>query len=526
MKLRTLILIFIVFSLLSSCFIFDEEPNIQHYISEEPNIQEDIIGVWSLQSYTRPDYNGNNITVSCPFDAAPGIATEVFENSNSDIDGDGLSDSYTYEYFIDVNSSTIHSIYKVNNTGTNEVENTVIHFLSGLFYDEYRIDTYSIDSFDKVTCSRDYISGMTAEIEGDILTITGIGVITFRRTTNLEIDGAETATVDQFGILDLLAWCGLKHVFYGENSSTEVEIPSTSNILYSEMVPVIGGTFTQLVAPLAELEIESELFDTYIPSYAFQHTISDFSIGKYEVTYLLWYTVYSWAIESGYSFINVGREGSDGGYISYGGVMGTTEEISVEPTSAHYEPVTSINWYDTIVWCNAYSVVSGRTPVYENSDGVAVKSTADIYGMVANWSNNGYRLPTEGEWQLAASGGNSIHEYTYSGSNTIDEVAWYHDNSFSLGLSHVDYGTHDVGEKQANELGLYDMAGNVSEWCFDWYGSYPSDTTDYRGASSGNYRVCRGGYWGLRRDYCAVSYRLNSLPYNKHRGEGFRLAHN
>lgn len=519
MELRTFILILIVISLITSCWIYDEQPN----------IQKDIIGLWSLQSYARPDADGNIITASCPFDAAPGIADTIFETSNSDLDGDGYPDSYNYEYFVKINSSNIHSYYKVNHTGSYEGEHSITNFLSGLFYDEHRIDTYSIDPIGEITCSRDYISGMTAEISGDILTITGTGVIKLKKTTTLEINGAETATEDQFRMLDLLALCGLNHFLNNENSSTEVEIPSTSDILYSEMVPVTGGSFIQSTTPVEYFDSEAYLGDAYIPSYAFQHTVSNFCIGKYEVTYLLWYTVYSWAIASGYSFSNVGREGSDGGYISYGGVWGTTEEISVEPTSAHYEPVTSINWYDTIVWCNAYSVVSGRTPVYENSDGIPIKRTADIYGMVPNWSNNGFRLPTEGEWQFAATGGNSSNNYTYSGSNTIDDVAWYNGNSFSLDSSHLDYGTHNVGEKQANELGLYDMTGNVSEWCFDWYGGYPGNTTDYKGASSGSYRVIRGGGW-TSYDYphlsCEVSFRTNNLPYNEHNGGGFRLAYN
>lgn len=128
-----------------------------------------------------------------------------------------------------------------------------------------------------------------------------------------------------------------------------------------------------------------------------------------------------------------------------------------------------------------------------------------------------FRLPTEAEWEYAARGGNQGHGYTYAGSNTLDDVGWYGNNSNSQ--------THPAGTKSPNELGLYDMSGNVRDWCQDWYGSYSGDSqTNPQGPSSGSYRVLRGGGWNSHAGYCRVSYRINNHPGYGSVIIGFRLA--
>jgi formylglycine-generating enzyme required for sulfatase activity len=128
-----------------------------------------------------------------------------------------------------------------------------------------------------------------------------------------------------------------------------------------------------------------------------------------------------------------------------------------------------------------------------------------------------FRLPTEAEWEFAARGGNSSQGYIYAGSNTVGDVAWYKSNS--------DGTTHPVATKAPNELGLYDMSGNVYEWCQDWYGSYSSsDQTDPVGPSSGSNRVLRGGNLYYYATDCRVSARCTFRPYYRNKGFGLRLA--
>lgn len=128
-----------------------------------------------------------------------------------------------------------------------------------------------------------------------------------------------------------------------------------------------------------------------------------------------------------------------------------------------------------------------------------------------------FRLPTEAEWEFAARGGNKSCGYQYSGSDDLDEVACYFDNS--------DDETCDVASFDSNELGIYDMSGNVWEWCHDWWGSYNrSAQTDPKGPSSGSRRVFRGGSWGSGVSWCRLAFRYNGYPDNIRYDLGLRLA--
>ena len=137
-----------------------------------------------------------------------------------------------------------------------------------------------------------------------------------------------------------------------------------------------------------------------------------------------------------------------------------------------------------------------------------------------------FRLPTEAEWEYAAKGGNRSKGYRYAGSNDIDEVAWYEVNSYDVGMESPDFGSHAVGTLKPNELGLFDMSGNVMEWCQDNYGPYSgAPQTDPTGPVNGNYKVTRGGSWGGGAPYCRVTYRgSGTAPSSKGHYRGFRLV--
>ena len=186
------------------------------------------------------------------------------------------------------------------------------------------------------------------------------------------------------------------------------------------------------------------------------------------------------------------------------------------------KPVENVSWYDAIEYCNALSRKEGLTPCYtidkdhKDPDNTSIYEDSIKWIVTWNKSANGYRLPTENEWEWAAKGGKQSKGYTYSGSNNIDDVAWHFDNSKNA--------THKIKTKKTNELGIYDMSGNVMEWCWDWYGSDRPDTKDYAGASMGDCRVYRGGSWLSSAEGCSVSDRECREPNNWYDYMGFRVV--
>lgn len=195
-------------------------------------------------------------------------------------------------------------------------------------------------------------------------------------------------------------------------------------------------------------------------------TLNDFYIGKYEITQAQWTAV------MGTTLSEIIEEY---GYTPYG----------IGDGHAMYD----ITWVESYIFCERLSERTGKT----------------------------YRLPTEAEWEYAARGGQHADGTMYAGSNDIDEVAWYQKNSDTV--------VHPVGQKKPNGLGLYDMSGNVWEWCMDWYTAYPSEAqVNPRGPLQGKNRVIRGGYWNGVANSGRVSSRGSYEPGYRNFSRGFRVV--
>jgi formylglycine-generating enzyme required for sulfatase activity len=323
-----------------------------------------------------------------------------------------------------------------------------------------RNDRQVIDMFPEVQTGTLQIAvtpfNATVEVTGDAgerYTATGmkvfedipVGTYTIKVSANSYTTASETALV-KTGEISNKSIKLLKPV--SPTTSTLTSTSSSSDGM--DLVFVKGGTFT-----MGCTREQSNCSNDEKPTH--QVTVSDFSIGKYEVTQKQWTAI-----------------------------MGTNPSYF----KGDNLPVEQVSWNDVQEFIQKLNQKTGKR----------------------------YRLPTEAEWEYAARGGSTAGGQKYSGSNNIDEVAWYGSNSVSK--------THPVGQKKANGLGIYDMTGNVWEWCSDWYGNYGSGSqTNPQGALSGTPgRVFRGGGWGNDHQYCRVSLRHGGSPDYGGYGMGFRLV--
>jgi formylglycine-generating enzyme required for sulfatase activity len=247
--------------------------------------------------------------------------------------------------------------------------------------------------------------------------------------------------------------------------------------------------------------------------------VGDYWISRHEVTKALWDEVYNWAIQNGYSF-------------QYGG-----------QGKAANHPVHSVTWYDAVKWCNARSEKEGLLPAYYTDPTLGLAAVyrtgfADVQNDWVRWTG-GYRLPTEAEWEKAARGGVAGQRFWFGDTITHLQANYYSDPSYAYDVSstrgyHPSYRANPfpfsspVGSFAANGYGLYDMAGNMWEWCWDWYGSgyySSSPAADPRGPASGSYRIQRGGSWSDFANFCRSAYRKNTYtPDSRDYNLGFRAV--
>ena len=255
------------------------------------------------------------------------------------------------------------------------------------------------------------------------------------------------------------------------SASCTVTVTALSDATYTvggvtfKMIGVQGGTFTMG----ATSEQGSDA--AYDENPAHQVTVSNFSIGQTEVTQELWIAV------MGYNSSVMTA------------AWGYTDNIK--------RPVDNVGWEDCLIFIDKLNELTGMN----------------------------FRLPTEAEWEFAARGGVKSKGCKYAGGSNIGAVAWYRDNAYFDDTAHPDHGTHAVATKAANELGLYDMCGNLSEWCHDWYGAYSSEAqVNPAGPGTGSVHVHRGGSWDSVGQYCRVSTRESYAPYFPCASVGFRIA--
>jgi sulfatase modifying factor 1 len=275
--------------------------------------------------------------------------------------------------------------------------------------------------------------------------------------------------------------------------------PSVTDVRF---VPVPGGTYK-----MGNLVGDSDLTDAVTMNV----TLSTYYMAVNVTTKALWDAVRTWAVSSGYT------------------------DLAAGAGKAANHPVQTVTWYNAVKWANAASEKEGLTPCYKVNGAVYRTGTSDA--VTCDWSANGYRLPTEAEWEVAARGGLSGKRFPWGDTISQSQANYWASTRYAYDLSgsvsdfHPTYKTGEylytspVGSFAANGYGLYDMAGNVFQWCWDWYDGMPyAGGTNPRGAGTGSLRVLRGGGWNGGAINARSADRFKNPPGLACNCYGFRLA--
>ncbi len=320
-------------------------------------------------------------------------------------------------------------------------------------------------SFNAVASSTMMRGDVTGNNEVDISDVTAlIGYLLNGDGSSLNLANADCTLNGEIDISDVTALIG--YLLNGTWPDGPGVQTFTVNGVTFKMIKVEGGTFTMGATP----EQGTEARDNEKPAHQVTLT-KDYFIGQTEVTQALWLAV-----------------------------MGSNPSYYIGENGYGYDlmrPVEKVSWLDCKVFITKLNEMTGKT----------------------------FRLPTEAEWEFAARGGNNGHGYKYSGSNNLAEVAWYWYSIPSQTSLTVGFGTQTVATKAPNELGLYDMSGNVDEWCEDWYELYSSEAqTNPTGPATGYFHVVHGGTWASEATVCRVSHRGGNYPDTYNSSLGLRLA--
>ena len=298
------------------------------------------------------------------------------------------------------------------------------------------------------------------------------------------------------------------------NGTNEVTISSGQGNLFFRLIGAAAPAGIVLI-PAGSFTMGNSINDADLTDATPTNvTMSAFYMDTNLVSYTQWQSVYNWATNNGYGFANAGAG------------------------KAPNHPVHLVDWYDCVKWCNARSEQGGLPPVYYTDAGLTQVYVDGEVTPYVDWTATGYRLPTEAEWEKAARGGLSGQRFPWG--NTISESQANYYGCTTCGYSY-DLGptgpnatfatgtqpyTSPVGYFAANGYGLYDMAGNLLEWCWDWYGTPYAGGTDPHGPATGGARVMRGGNWndGARWSRCAARFSNVPVRTDTDQGCGFRCV--